>query len=65
MTPIQPTDLIMVSEARELLGVSWNKMAKLIKLGVVRHFPNPLDNRVKFVSKAEVLALVPRRAEAA
>jgi hypothetical protein len=65
MTPIQPTDLITVSEARELLGVSWNKMAKLIKLGVVRHFPNPLDNRVKFVSKAEVLALVPRRAEAA
>jgi hypothetical protein len=65
MTPIQPTDLITVSEARELLGVSWNKMAKLIKLGVVRHFTNPLDNRVKFVSKAEVLALVPRRAETA
>ena len=65
MITTQPNDLITVSEARELLGVSWNKMAKLIKLGVVRHFPNPLDNRVKFVSKAEVLALVPRRAEAA
>jgi hypothetical protein len=65
MITTQPNDLITVSEARDLLGVSWNKMAKLIKLGVVRHFPNPLDNRVKLVSKAEVLALVPRRAEAA
>jgi hypothetical protein len=65
MITTQPNDLITVSEARDLLGVSWNKMAKLIKLGVVRHFTNPLDNRVKFVSKAEVLALVPRRAEAA
>lgn len=65
MITAQPNDLITVSEARDLLGVSWNKMAKLIKLGVVRHFPNPLDNRVKLVSKAEVLALVPRRAEAA
>jgi hypothetical protein len=65
MQTIQPTDLITVSEARELLCVSWNKMAKLLKDGVIRHFPNPLDNRVKFVSKAEVLALVPKRAEAA
>lgn len=65
MQNAQPIDLITVSEARELLGVSWNKMAKLLRDGVVRHFPNPLDNRVKFVSKAEVLALVPRRAEAA
>lgn len=65
MQTVQPTDLITVSEARGILGVSWNKMAKLLKDGVIRHFPNPLDNRVKFVSKAEVLALVPKRAEAA
>ena len=65
MQNIQPTDLITVSEARDLLGVSWNKMAKLLKDGVIRHFSNPLDNRVKLVSKAEVLALVPKRAEAA
>ena len=65
MLQTQPNDLITVSEARELLGVSWNKMAKLLKGGVVRYFPNPLDNRVKFVSKSEVLALVPKRAEAA
>lgn len=60
-----PADLITVSEARDLLGVSWNKMAKIIKTGVVRHFPNPLDNRVKLVSKQEILGLIPKRAEAA
>lgn len=61
----RPDDLITVSEARELLGVSWNKIAKLLKLGIIPYFPNPLDDRVKLVSKAEVLALIPRRAEAA
>lgn len=65
MHTIQPSDLITVSEAREILGVSWNKIAKLLKDGVIRHYPNPLDNRVKFVSKAEILALIPKRAEAA
>lgn len=62
---MQPIDLITTSEARKILGVSAVKMAQLIKEGVVRHFPNPLDKRVKFVSKAEVEALKPRRAEAA
>jgi hypothetical protein len=61
----KPVDLITTSEARSLLGVSAVKMAQLIKDGVVRHFPNPLDKRVKFVSKREVLLLRPRRAEAA
>ncbi len=65
MSNFQPHDLITVSEARILLGVSWNKMAKLLKLGIIRHYPNPLDNRVKFVSKSEVLTLIPKRAEAA
>lgn len=65
MPKTQPIDLITISEARELLGVSWNKMAKLVKDGVLRHYPNQLDHRVKFVSKAEVLALLPKRAEAA
>ncbi len=65
MYTIQPSDLITVSEAREILGVSWNKIAKLLKDGVIRHYPNHLDNRVKFVSKAEIVALIPKRAEAA
>jgi hypothetical protein len=61
----KPTDLITTSEARILLGVSAVKMAQLIRDGVVRHFPNLLDKRVKFVSKREVLSLRPKRAEAA
>lgn len=61
----QPADLITTSEARALLGVSAVKMAGLIKEGTIRHFPDPLDKRVKLVSKAEVLSLKPRRAAAA
>jgi hypothetical protein len=62
---MQPTDLITASEARRLLGVSAVKMAQLIKDKILRHFPNPLDRREKLVSKADVLALKPSRAEAA
>ncbi len=62
---MQPTDLITASEARKLLGVSAVKMAQLIKDGIVLYFPNQLDRRVKLVSKAAVLSLKPRRAEAA
>ena len=60
-----PADLIKVTEARKLLRISNFKMSQLIKDGVIRHFPNALDHRQKLVSKAEVLALIPRRAEAA
>ena len=60
-----PRDLIPALEARALLRVSSKKMAELLKDGTLRHFPNPLDRREKLVSKAEVLALIPPRAEAA
>lgn len=53
----RPSDLIRVAEARKLLGVSRIKIAELIRDGYVRHFPYPLDKRVKLVSRAEVLAL--------
>lgn len=59
-----PSDLITTSEARALLGVSWNKMAKLLKIGTVRYFQNPLDHRVKLVSRGEVLSLLPKPPEA-
>lgn len=62
---MQPTDLITTSEARHLLGVSAVKMAQLIREGTIRHFPNLLDKRVKLVSRSEVLAIKPKRAEAA
>lgn len=53
----RPVDLIRVAEARKLLGVSRIKIAELIRDGYIRHFPYPLDKRVKLVSKSEVLAL--------
>jgi DNA-binding MarR family transcriptional regulator len=61
----KPTDLITTTEARLLIGVSTAKMARLIKDGEIHTYPNPLDRREKLVSKSEVLALVPKRAEAA
>jgi hypothetical protein len=65
MNKTQPNDLITVSIARRLLGVSHTKMSQLIRDGLIRYFPNPLDGREKLISKAEVLALIPKRAEAA
>jgi len=61
----RPTDLIPVKDARALIGVSHTKMTQLIREEVVRTYPNVLDKREKLVSKAEVLALRPYRAEAA
>lgn len=60
-----PTDLMPVKDARALIGVSHTKMTQLIRDGVVRTYPNVLDRREKLVSKAEVIALRPYRAEAA
>jgi hypothetical protein len=61
----KPNDLVAVSEAQRLLGVSHAKMAQLIREGMLRHFPNPLDRRVKLVSRSEVLALKPNRVDKA
>jgi hypothetical protein len=60
-----PNDLITSTEARKLLGISPYKMSKLIKSAVVHTYPDPLDDRVKLVSKSEILGLVTKRAEAA
>ena len=60
-----PEDLVAVAEAQRLLGVSHAKIAQLIREGALRHFPNPLDRRVKLVSRAEVLALKPKRVDIA
>jgi predicted DNA-binding transcriptional regulator AlpA len=65
MKRTMPNDLISTTEAQHLLGVSRPKMGRLLKEGVIRHFPNPIDKRVKLVSKSEVLALIPPRVRAA
>ncbi len=56
----QPADLISVAEARKLLGVSTVKMAQLLKDGLVHFYSDPLDKRVKLVSRHEVLSLIIR-----
>ncbi|HEX8501928.1 MAG TPA: hypothetical protein VF659_15200 [Pyrinomonadaceae bacterium] len=54
----RPSDLIKVTAARKLMGVSPMKMAQLIKDGLLHTFDNPLDRRVKLVSRAEVDSLL-------
>jgi hypothetical protein len=61
----KPTDLITTTEARKLLGISSATMTKLIRNAVVLTYSDPLDSRVKLVSKAAVLALRVPRSEAA
>lgn len=65
MNTNRPTDLITVTEARRLLNVSAVKMSQLIRDGVVPHYPNPLDKRVKLVSRRDIVSLKPGRVEAA
>jgi hypothetical protein len=65
MNAEMPNDLMAVSEAQRLLGVSHAKMAQLIREGTLRHFPNPLDRREKLVSRSEALALKPNRVDKA
>lgn len=57
MFETRPADLIPATEARKLLGVSPAKMSQLFKEGIIRHFPDLLDKRVKLVSESEVLSL--------
>jgi hypothetical protein len=61
----KPTDLITTTEARKLLGISSATMTKLIRNAVVVTYSDPLDSRVKLVSRAAVLALRVPRSEAA
>ncbi len=61
----RPNDLIKVTAARKLMGVSPMKMAQLIKDGFLRTFDNPLDRRVKLVSRAAVDSLLDMREKAA
>jgi excisionase family DNA binding protein len=52
-----PTDLITLSEASRLLGVSRPKMSRLVAAGKLTTYEDPLDDRAKLVSRQEVLAL--------
>jgi hypothetical protein len=60
-----PNDLITATAARKILGVSPLKMTSLLKQGRLRTWMDPLDNRKKLVSRAEVEALRSPRERAA
>ena len=53
----KPKDLITLSEAARLLGVSRPKMSRLVSGGKLTTFDDPLDERAKLVSRQEVLSL--------
>ena len=65
MTEYRPDDLITYTEARRLLGVSTATLTKLLKNGIIPFYPDPLDERVKLVSRAEVLRLKVRERKVA
>ena len=54
---LKPKDLITLSEAARLLGVSRPKMSRLVSGGKLTTFDDPLDERAKLVSRQEVLSL--------
>ena len=53
-----------VRQAREYLGVSRNKIAELIRNGVLHTEDSPLDKRVKMVRRRDVEALKAGSAQA-
>jgi predicted XRE-type DNA-binding protein len=54
---LKPKDLITLSEAARLLGVSRPKMSRLVSGAKLTPFDDPLDERAKLVSRQEVLSL--------
>lgn len=54
----QISDPISAAEARALLGVSAGKMTELLKSGTLPWRMSSLDERVKLVSQADVMALL-------
>ena len=55
------SELITVTEARRILGISANKMSALIGSGTLPYEQDPLDRRVKLVKRADVEGLMRRR----
>lgn len=57
MSVKKPADLIPLTMARKVLGVSQAKIAQLVKNGTLTHYSTPLDARVKLVSRKQVESL--------
>lgn len=57
---LQPSDLITLTEAAQLLGVSRPTMGRLVARVPLRTYPDPLDARAKLVRRADVQKLIVR-----
>ena len=55
------SDLMNATEARKILGISANKMAALISSGTLPYEQDPLDHRVKLISRRDVENLMRKR----
>ena len=55
------SELITVTEARRILGISANKMSALIAGGTLPYEQDPLDRRVKLVRRDDVEGLMRKR----
>jgi hypothetical protein len=51
-------DLITLTVARSLLGVSRTKIWRLVREGTLMVYSNPLDKREKLVKRSQVEALL-------
>lgn len=50
----QSKEWMTTSKATAFLGISTKTMARLIREGVIRTYPHPLDRRIKLVRIADV-----------
>lgn len=57
------SELVTVAEARQILGISANKMSALIGSGALPYEQDPLDRRVKLVKRIEVEGLMRKRTQ--
>lgn len=57
---LQPSDLITLTEAAQLLGVSRPTMGRLVSRVPLQTYPDPLDARAKLVRRADVRKLIVR-----
>lgn len=55
-------DLMTAGEAREILGISRQALARLMKEGTLPATPSPIDRRLKLVRRSDVAKLqrIPR-----
>lgn len=56
-----PEDYVTMKEAQELLGVSNQKMWRLVRDGVLEAIRSPLDGRVKLIRRSDLDALLDLR----